>query len=192
MDSYLELRIHLFSLSDFRMLMLIVSGDNLTIQPSALPILRHPSSAKRSKKSSRTAGWPTTSIQANTSMVQTRQVSTTPRMPSDAKARTSRLMQSRIKFYKSLIRQAERLGLCTEYNKCVVSYYEDKDVGIGGVVLESGARREADAVIAADGIKTHSGKVISGEEIQPKESGMVIYRSAYPTEHALSEPLVKG
>ena len=101
-------------------------------------------------------------------------------------------MQSRIKFYKSLIRQAERLGLSIEYHKRVVSYYEDDESGTGGVVLESGERREADVVVAADGIKTNSGRLISGEDIQPKESGMAIYRSAYPTEHALSEPQVKA
>ena len=101
-------------------------------------------------------------------------------------------MQSRIKFYKSLIRQAERLGLLIEYHKRVVSYYEDGESGIGGVVLESGERREADVVVAADGIKTSSGRLISGEDIQPKESGMAIYRSAYPIEHALSEPQVKA
>ena len=100
-------------------------------------------------------------------------------------------MQSRVKFYKSLIRQAERLGLRIEYNRRVVSYYEDEDAGFGGVVLESDERREADVVVAADGIKTHSGKIISGEDTQPKESGMAIYRSAYPVEHALSEPLVQ-
>ena len=101
-------------------------------------------------------------------------------------------MQSRIKFYKSLIRQAQRLGLLIEYDKRVVSYYEDDESGIGGVVLKNGERREADVVVAADGIKTSSGRLISGEDIQPKESGMAIYRSAYPTEHALSEPQVKA
>lgn len=101
-------------------------------------------------------------------------------------------MQSRIKFYKSLIRQVERLGLLIEYYKQVVSYYEDEKSGVGGVVLESGEKGEADVVIAADGIKSRSGRLISGEDVQPKESGMAIYRSAYPTEHALSEPLVKA
>ena len=101
-------------------------------------------------------------------------------------------MQSRVKFYKSLIRQAQRLGLLIEYHKRVVSYYEGEESGTGGVVLESGERREADVVVAADGIKTRSGRLISGDVIQPKESGMAIYRSAYPTEHALSEPQVKA
>lgn len=100
-------------------------------------------------------------------------------------------MQSRVKFYKSLIRQAERLSLDIEYSKRAISYYEDKDASKGGVVLESGERREADVVIAADGIKTSSGKIVSGGEIQPKASGMAAYRSGYPAELALSEPLVK-
>ena len=100
-------------------------------------------------------------------------------------------MQSRIKFYKSLICQTERLGLDIEYNRRVVDYYEDAITGIGGVVLESGDKREASVVVAADGIKTHSGKLISGEDLPPKESGMAIYRAAYPVEHIFSEPLVR-
>ena len=100
-------------------------------------------------------------------------------------------MQSRIKFYKSLIRQTERLGMKIEYNKRVVDYYEDVAAGFGGVVLESGEKRQADVVVAADGIKTRSSKIISGVDIQPKESGMAIYRAAYPVEHVSSEPLVQ-
>ena len=100
-------------------------------------------------------------------------------------------MQSRIKFYRSLIRQTERLGVDIEYSKRVVDYYEDVAAGVGGVVLESGEKREADIVVAVDGIKTHSGKIISGVDIQPKESGMAIYRSAYSIEHIFSEPLVQ-
>ena len=101
------------------------------------------------------------------------------------------LMQSRIKFYKSLIRQVERLGLKIEYNKRVVEYYEDVVRSVGGVVLKSGEKAEADVVIAADGIKTCSGKIMSGAAIQAKESGMAIYRSTYPIENILSEPLVQ-
>ena len=59
-------------------------------------------------------------------------------------------------------------------------------------MLGSGERREADVVVAADGIKTRSGKLISGEDVQPKESGMAIYHSAYPIGHAVSGPQVKA
>ena len=78
-----------------------------------------------------------------------------------------------------------------EYSKRVVVYYEDVAAGVGGVVLKSGEKREADIVVAADGIKTHSGKIISGLDIQPKESGTAMYRSAYFIEHILAEPLVQ-
>lgn len=101
------------------------------------------------------------------------------------------LMQSRIKFYESLIRQAERLGILIEYNQRAMSYYEDESLGVGGVVLEGGETREADVVIAADGIKTCSRKIVSGEDVQPKESGMATYWAGYPVEHALSKPVVK-
>lgn len=100
-------------------------------------------------------------------------------------------MQSRIKFYKSLIRQTERLGLNIQYGKHVVDYYEDVCGGVGGVVLESREKGEADVVVAADGIKTRSGIMTSGIHIQPKGSGMAVYRSAYPVEHILSEKLVQ-
>ncbi len=83
-------------------------------------------------------------------------------------------MQSRIKFYKSLIRQAQRLGLLIEYHKQVVGYYEDDESGTGGVVLESGERREADVVVGADSIKTRLGMLILGEDNQPKKSGILI------------------
>ena len=100
-------------------------------------------------------------------------------------------MQARVKFYKSLIRQIERLGLKIEYGSRVMDYYEDAAAGIGGVLLESGERREADVVVAADGIKTHSGKIVSGADVPLQETGMAIYRSAYPVEHIYSEPLVR-
>lgn len=100
-------------------------------------------------------------------------------------------MQSRIKFYKSLIRQTERLGVKIEYNKRVIDYYEDVAAGVGGVILENGEKHEADVVVAADGIKTHSSKIILGSDIQPKESGMAIYRAAYPVENIFSELLVQ-
>ncbi|KAL8714641.1 MAG: hypothetical protein Q9220_001590 [cf. Caloplaca sp. 1 TL-2023] len=100
-------------------------------------------------------------------------------------------MQGRVKFYKALLRQVERLGINIEYGKHVVDYYEDASVGAGGVIFENGEKDEADVVVAADGLKSHSGKIVSGIDIRPKESGMAIYRAAYPVEHIFSEPLVR-
>nr|ANM86353.1 putative 6-hydroxynicotinate 3-monooxygenase [Cladonia uncialis subsp. uncialis]AUW31216.1 putative monooxygenase [Cladonia uncialis subsp. uncialis] len=200
----------------------VYTGDNLTIQPSALSILRHwpelckeieeehwemeigswtHASAFKTSRSIRTSSQKRNANSENhPDYKHTGEHIYGPNPPSfndteniiGRKGPHVAFMQSRVKFYKSLIRQAQRLGLLIEYHKRVVSYYEDDESGTGGVVLESGERREADVVVAADGIKTRSGRLISGDVIQPKESGMAIYRSAYPTEHALSEPQVKA
>ena len=73
-------------------------------------------------------------------------------------------MQSRVKFYKSLIRQTEELGLKIEFGSRVFEHYEDSDAELRGVEVENGGRREADVVVAADGIRTHSGEIIFGED----------------------------
>ena len=100
-------------------------------------------------------------------------------------------MHSRVKLMMSLLRQVEKLGLRVEYGKNVVDYFEDEKTKIGSVVLGSGEKLKADVVIAADGIKTRSGKIVSGRDIHPRESGMAIYRCAYPVEHALTDPTVR-
>ena len=167
-------------------------GDNLTIQPSALSILRHWPELCEQVEEEQYDCW--MSYYRNTG-----DHIYGPHPPSfndhenvlGRKGPHVAFMQSRVKFYKSLLRQMERLELCITYGRRVISYYEDETRGIGGVVLESGEQREADVVIAADGVKTASNKLISGDEDEPKESGMAIYRSAYPTENALADPLVK-
>ncbi|KAL9611911.1 MAG: hypothetical protein Q9167_003464 [Letrouitia subvulpina] len=167
-------------------------GDNLTLQPSAMSIIRHwPELCKEIEKEQYDC---TMAYYKNTGEHIFGPVSPSFNEPENVVGRKGphvALMQSRVKLYKSLIRQTERLGIHIEYNQRVVSYYEDESSGIGGVVLEGGERREADVVIAADGTKTCSGKFVSGEDAQPTGSSLAIYRAAYPVEHALSEPLVK-
>ena len=98
---------------------------------------------------------------------------------------------SRVKLYKSLLRQIDRLSLKIEYGNRVVEYYENTSMSVGGIVLESGKKREAQVVIAADGINTVSDIITSGAHIEPKETGMAIYRATYPVEHAFSKTAVQ-
>lgn len=98
-------------------------------------------------------------------------------------------MQSRVKMYKALIQQAERCNIGIRWGKRVVDYYETDS--LGGVVLESGERIEADVVIAADGTKTKSNKLVRGEEVGARESGLAVYRTSYPAKHALANPIVR-
>lgn len=167
-------------------------GDNLTIQPSAMSIFRHwPELWKKIEEEEYDCSM---AYFKNTGEQIYGPCPPSFNDPENAVGRKGphvTIMQSRIKFYKSLLRQVERLGILVEYNQRVVSYYEDKSLGVGGVVLKGGEKREADVVIAADGINTCSSKIVSGEDVQPKESGMALYRAAYPVNHALSEPLVK-
>lgn len=104
-------------------------------------------------------------------------------------------MQSRVKFYRALMEQAERCGIEIEWGVRVVDYYESEymgsDVGRGGVVCESGRRLEADVVIAADGTKTKSNGLVHGRDVPTKPSGSAVYRTAFPTEVALTNPIVR-
>ena len=74
----------------------------------------------------------------------------------------------------------------------MTEYYEIEGARVGGVVLEGGERLEADLVIAADGVKTRSTKLIAGTTIHPKDSGMATFRGAYARKHLTNaSPLVK-
>ena len=58
-------------------------------------------------------------------------------------------MQGRIKFFNMLLRQVERCGIPMKWGQRVVDFYEIEVAGVGGIVLDSGERKEADVVIAA-------------------------------------------
>lgn len=98
--------------------------------------------------------------------------------------------QIRSKFYRMLLRQIARIGFTIEYGKAVRDYFEDENAGKGGVVLQDGQVRLADIVVAADGIKSRSEQLIHGRQAPPRSSGMSIYRTAYPKEIAMRDPVV--
>ncbi len=99
--------------------------------------------------------------------------------------------QVRQKFYRMLLRQVAKLGLKIEYGKPVHRYFEDKAAGKGGVVLDNGETHIADIVVAADGLRSKSEILITGEHTPTKSSGMSIYRISYPRELAMRDPLVR-
>ena len=69
----------------------------------------------------------------------------------------------------------------------MTDYFEDVELGEGGVVLDSGEKIEGDVVIAADGLVTKSHRLVF-EKIEIKSSGNAIYSTAYPVKHALVDP----
>lgn len=101
--------------------------------------------------------------------------------------------QLRITFFRMLLRQVAKLGFCVEYSKYAKSYFEDEAAGKAGVVLDDGEIRLADLVVAADGVKSHADKLITGiaNPQPPKSSGMSIYRTAYPRKLAMQDDLVR-
>jgi 2-polyprenyl-6-methoxyphenol hydroxylase-like FAD-dependent oxidoreductase len=170
----------------------VLVGDNLTIQPSALSILRHWPHLCKEVENEQYDCWMTYNKHNGEHIFgPSPPCFNDPENMLDRKGPHVGFMQSRVKFYTALIRQTERIGLNIEFGKKVVEYSEDAENGIGVAVLEGGQEREADVVIAADGIKTKSSRLIIGRDIIPKESGLAVYRVAYPTRNALANPIVR-
>ncbi|KAK4570506.1 hypothetical protein LTR86_002586 [Recurvomyces mirabilis] len=70
--------------------------------------------------------------------------------------------QIRPLFHAVLHHQVQRFGIEIAYGKRILEYYEDTTRGVGGVVDDRGERIEADLVIAADGLHSHSRDVVLG------------------------------
>ena len=78
-----------------------------------------------------------------------------------------------------LYEYAQALGLEVQFNTRIASYYEDEMKG--GCVSKTGERFEADLVIAADGIGSHSAELVSTEgKNEVVGSGLAIFRSTFP------------
>ncbi|KAL8951983.1 MAG: hypothetical protein Q9222_002075 [Ikaeria aurantiellina] len=170
----------------------VYTGDNLTIQPSAMSIFRHWPELCKEIEEEQYDCWMSYYRHSGEHVYGPNPPSfNDPENTIGRKGPHVAFMQGRVKFYKALLRQMERLGIDIKYGTHVVDYYEDASAGIGGVLFDDGGKDEANLVVAADGLKSHSGKIVSGIDIRPKESGMAIYRAAYPVEHIFSEPLVR-
>ncbi|GKZ16994.1 hypothetical protein AbraCBS73388_005981 [Aspergillus brasiliensis] len=97
----------------------------------------------------------------------------------------------RPQLHDMLLKQLHAIGVDVEYGCKAVEYFEESNIGRGGIVLENGDRLEADVVIAADGLRSHSTKVTLGQEIRARPTGQAMYRTAFPMEIAMADPMVR-
>lgn len=90
-----------------------------------------------------------------------------------------------------LLKQLYAIGISVEYGCRAMDYFEEGHTGRAGITLENGCRMEADVVIAADGLRSHSTKVTLGQEIRARPTGQALYRTAFPVELAMADPMVR-
>ncbi|CZT16375.1 related to fusarubin cluster-monooxygenase [Ramularia collo-cygni] len=102
----------------------------------------------------------------------------------------SAAMHSRPKFHALLLEQVRKCGIPIEFGREVVDYFEDEDSAVGGIVLKDGERCEANVVVAAEGWHGQSWRLVAGEPVPAKSSGLAIFRAAYPVELAVRDPVV--
>jgi glycine/D-amino acid oxidase-like deaminating enzyme len=98
---------------------------------------------------------------------------------------------NRAKLIGALLAQAQRLGIEITYGKVAVQYSEDDATDKAAVVTEDGSKFEADVVVASDGLGTKSHALINGHDIRAHPSGVSVFRTAYPVDLALCDPMVK-
>jgi 2-polyprenyl-6-methoxyphenol hydroxylase-like FAD-dependent oxidoreductase len=84
--------------------------------------------------------------------------------------------------------QLEQVGIKIQYGHRAVRYFETPEKQTAGVELDDGKILEADLVVAADGIGSHSTKITMGEEVRARSTGISIYRTSYPVEIVNSDP----
>lgn len=97
-------------------------------------------------------------------------------------------IHSRPKLHDMLLEQLSKCKVHIEYGTEVVEYFEDIAREKAGVVLRDGSRREADLVVAADGLRGKSWDLITGSPVPARSSGSAALRAAYPVELALKIP----
>lgn len=98
--------------------------------------------------------------------------------------------QSRPRLYVAMLEHLRRVGVPVEHSAEVRAYFEDGNRGRAGVVLRDGSRREADLVIAADGIHGRSWELVLGEEVPARPSGDAMFRVSYPFGGGLYDPVI--
>ena len=91
---------------------------------------------------------------------------------------------------RCLYEYVRELGIEVVFDVRVASYYDDDKKG--GCVSKSGEKFEADLVIAADGVASHSGDIVINEEKAEvaRSSGYAAYRCTYPAEEGYKSPNV--
>ncbi|KAK0448001.1 hypothetical protein EV421DRAFT_107486 [Armillaria borealis] len=95
---------------------------------------------------------------------------------------------SRLELHRALHKYATSLGISVEHGISVEDYSETVDKGCA--ILADGTKLEADLVIAADGVGGKGWGIVSGKKEEPISSGYAIYRTTFPLEYALKDPLL--
>ncbi|KAK0452012.1 uncharacterized protein EV420DRAFT_1630458 [Desarmillaria tabescens] len=95
---------------------------------------------------------------------------------------------SRLDLHRALHKYATSLRISIQHGISVEDYSETTDKGCA--ILADGTKLEADLVIAADGVGGKAWGIVSGKKEQPISSGYAIYRTTFPLEHAMKDPLL--
>lgn len=98
---------------------------------------------------------------------------------------------SRPELQEILLAQLREIGVEVEYGVEVAEYTEIAEEGKGAVLTTAGERLQADLVVAADGVRGKSWKLINGgKEVGSKSSGDAMFRVAFPRECVEKDPVV--
>lgn len=98
------------------------------------------------------------------------------------------LSLARSTFHNLLHKYTEKLGIEIKLSTLVTDYFETDEHA--GIVLEDGSKLTADIVVAADGIGSKSWNLVSGYKEKAISSGFALFRTTYPVERALQNPIV--
>jgi 2-polyprenyl-6-methoxyphenol hydroxylase-like FAD-dependent oxidoreductase len=98
-----------------------------------------------------------------------------------------RINGHRGELYSIIHDHAVQRGIEIRWDQRVTDYFED--VHRAGVVV-NGSDMFADAVIAAEGVRSRGRKIVLGFDDAPKSSGYAVYRSWFPGSAIASNPLL--
>ncbi|GKU08265.1 mak1 monooxygenase [Fusarium langsethiae] len=93
---------------------------------------------------------------------------------------------SRAQLQKAMYAEALRLGAKITFGARVTEHWED---GNNAGIFVNGEKLEADAVVGADGVYSNTRQYITKAPDAPKRSGFSIYRSWFPLDRLLNDPL---
>ena len=97
---------------------------------------------------------------------------------------------SRPRLIRALYNYAISLGIPVLFGQRVVDYEESDSTNRAYARTDKGERLEADIVVAADGIGSKVGKVMTRKEAKAISSGESVYRVTYPTKLLRDDPFL--
>ena len=111
-------------------------------------------------------------------------------MPKGAGAANAGINVHRSSLNRCLYEYVRALGIEVIFNTRITSYYDNGENG--GCISKTGEKFEADIVIAADGIGSHSVDIIENEQQAEiaRSSGYAVYRCTYPAKDGYKIPNV--